>query len=254
MRTLLLALALLTATPAMAAPPPAPAPAVAHDDDFPWGALVPLGFTAGYLYEGRLDRVLLGGLGIYALAGAGLVIGWGLAVDNLTWKDPLGSAMGLVLSPIGGVLFTLEVILLDFSIRTFTPVVLASVIANVATQAIYERVLREKTYQAIFQLPDFFSTDFPHNTTFGRVVAFALLGVACGVVGAALTRTMYAAEHRFARLKLPRTLKPAIGGALLAFFEVSTAKMRVFRVPDFLGAALMLGLLGVLLLFVSRSL
>ena len=29
--------------------------------------------------------------------------------------------------------------------------------------------------------------------------------------------------------------------------------MRVFRVPDFLGAALMLGILGVLLLFVSRG-
>ena len=34
----------------------------------------------------------------------------------------------------------------------------------------------------------------------------------------------------------------------------SIAKMRVFRVPEFLGAALMLGLLGTLLLFVSRSL
>jgi len=46
-------------------------------------------------------------------------------------------------------------------------------------------------------------------------------------------------------------LKLAVGGALLGFFEVSIAKMRVFRVPNFLGAALMLGLLGVLLLFVS---
>ena len=40
---------------------------------------------------------------------------------------------------------------------------------------------------------------------------------------------------------------------LLALFETSIAKMRVFRVPEFLGAALMLGLLGTLLLFVSRS-
>ncbi|GIL00463.1 MAG: formate hydrogenlyase [Alphaproteobacteria bacterium] len=48
--------------------------------------------------------------------------------------------------------------------------------------------------------------------------------------------------------------KLAVGGALLALFETSIAKMRVFRVPDFLGAALMLGLLGTLLLFVSRSL
>jgi len=48
--------------------------------------------------------------------------------------------------------------------------------------------------------------------------------------------------------------KLAVGGALLGLFETSIAKMRVFRVPEFLGAALMLGLLGTLLLFVSRSL
>jgi len=48
--------------------------------------------------------------------------------------------------------------------------------------------------------------------------------------------------------------KMAAGAVLLAVFETSIAKMRVFRVPDFLGAALMLGLLGTLLLFVSRSL
>ena len=44
-----------------------------------------------------------------------------------------------------------------------------------------------------------------------------------------------------------------VGGFLLALFETVIAKMRVFRVPEFLGAALMLGLLGTLLLFVSRS-
>ena len=48
--------------------------------------------------------------------------------------------------------------------------------------------------------------------------------------------------------------KLAVGGFLLAVFETSIAKMRVFRVPEFMGAALMLGLLGTLLLFVSRSL
>jgi formate hydrogenlyase subunit 4 len=48
--------------------------------------------------------------------------------------------------------------------------------------------------------------------------------------------------------------KLAVGGVALAVFETSIAKMRVFRVPDYLGAALMLGLLGTLLLFVSRSL
>jgi formate hydrogenlyase subunit 4 len=48
--------------------------------------------------------------------------------------------------------------------------------------------------------------------------------------------------------------KLAIAGVALGAFETSIAKMRVFRVPDFVGAALMLGFLGALLLFVSRTL
>ena len=47
--------------------------------------------------------------------------------------------------------------------------------------------------------------------------------------------------------------KLALAGVLLALFETAVAKMRVFRVPAFLGAAFMIGILGVLLLFVSRG-
>ena len=49
-------------------------------------------------------------------------------------------------------------------------------------------------------------------------------------------------------------LKLAVAGYLLALFETAVAKMRVFRVSEFLSAALMLGFLAALLLFVSRSL
>jgi formate hydrogenlyase subunit 4 len=48
--------------------------------------------------------------------------------------------------------------------------------------------------------------------------------------------------------------KLVIAGVALGVFETSIAKMRVFRVPDFVGAALMLSFLGALLLFVSRTL
>ena len=47
-------------------------------------------------------------------------------------------------------------------------------------------------------------------------------------------------------------LKLAASGFVLAVFETAIAKMRVFRYADFLGAALMLGLLATLLLFVSQ--
>jgi formate hydrogenlyase subunit 4 len=46
-----------------------------------------------------------------------------------------------------------------------------------------------------------------------------------------------------------------VGGAFaLSLFEISTAKMRVFRVPEFLGVALLLGLLSGVFLFVAARL
>ncbi|CAO3451887.1 Hydrogenase-4 component C [Azospirillum argentinense] len=47
--------------------------------------------------------------------------------------------------------------------------------------------------------------------------------------------------------------KLAVGGTLLALFETSIAKMRVFRVGEFLGGALLLSLLGAIFLYVSRG-
>jgi formate hydrogenlyase subunit 4 len=58
---------------------------------------------------------------------------------------------------------------------------------------------------------------------------------------------------RYASALVLYLLKLAVGGLVLGIFEMSIAKMRIFRVPNFLGAAFMLGLLGVLLLFVSRG-
>jgi len=48
-------------------------------------------------------------------------------------------------------------------------------------------------------------------------------------------------------------IKLAIGGALLAAGEVMVAKMRLFRVADFLGGALILSLLAMIFLFVSKG-
>ncbi len=76
----------------------------------------------------------------------------------------------------------------------------------------------------------------------------ACVFVPWGIAPAGASLTAFAAGAAMWLVKL------AAGGFLLAVFETSIAKMRVFRVPDFLGVALMLGLLGTLLLFVSRSL
>lgn len=46
--------------------------------------------------------------------------------------------------------------------------------------------------------------------------------------------------------------KLAVGGVALGVFETSIAKMRIFRVPEFLGGALLMSLLGIIFLYVSQ--
>jgi formate hydrogenlyase subunit 4 len=45
------------------------------------------------------------------------------------------------------------------------------------------------------------------------------------------------------------TLKLGIGGALLALIEMFSAKMRIFRVPEFLATAFLLAVIGMLVHF-----
>ena len=119
-------------------------------------------------------------------------------------------------APMGGLLFALEVILQDFSIHNMTPVVVASVMANVATKAIF-RIAFHENWNAIFYLqqPPAFALDWL------QVANFIILGVICGVIGVCVTRLMYLSESEFHRLPLPGAVRPAVGGALLGCVGVT---------------------------------
>jgi chloride channel protein, CIC family len=116
-------------------------------------------------------------------------------------------------SPMGGLLFTLEVILLDFSLRTITPVIIASVIANVTTQGLYHRM--GKPALAIFNIPK-----MQIETQWQQMPSFILLGILCGVAAVALTLLMRRSEHFFEKVNFPRFVRPAIGGAFLGAMGV----------------------------------
>jgi CIC family chloride channel protein len=148
-----------------------------------------------------------------------------------------GSAAGISAifnSPVGGLLFTLEVILRDFSLRTITPLVIASVIANVTMHEIFRSWLGENAH-AIFNVPPEMLVN-EHGYSLGHVGNFILLGAACGVAGVAMIRFMYATEHGFARLKMTKWLKPAVGGALLGVLGVVyvLAAQHLFGRPKFI--------------------
>ena len=113
-------------------------------------------------------------------------------------------------APMGGLLFALEVILQDFSIANMTPVVVASVIANVTTQKIFQYVLHHPR-TTIFSL----KFDSTFQLDWLQVQNFILLGLICGAIGVTMTRLMYFTEQRFKRMPVRPALRPAIGGALL---------------------------------------
>jgi CIC family chloride channel protein len=158
--------------------------------------------------------------------GAGIASGIGqifkVARPHMPILIGCGSAAGISAifhSPIGGVLFTLEVMLQDFSIRTFTPIVLASVIANVTTTWIFNEFVSHERYTAIFMLP---GKGIMGQAELGwsQAAHFIVLGLVCGLVGLALTRLTYWSEEWFAHLRVKKWIRPGIGGAMLGMTGV----------------------------------
>ncbi|HSU65481.1 MAG TPA: chloride channel protein, partial [Tepidisphaeraceae bacterium] len=149
--------------------------------------------------------------------GAAIASGTGQAFrvsrQQMTILIACGAAAGISAifnTPMGGLLFALEVILQDFSLANMTPVVVASVIANVATKAIF-RLVMKSDYKAIFA----FSSSHEFTIDWLQIQNFILLGVVCGIIGVSMTRLMDWSERKFHELRTPAYLRPAIGGALL---------------------------------------
>ena len=123
-------------------------------------------------------------------------------------------------SPMGGVLFTLEVILLDFSVRAFTPIVSASVVAYVTTQAIFHSIDPSGSHYAIFSVTLEKVGSAPTLLDWKSVPTMVLLGLVCGVAGVVMTRLMYFSETLITRLPIHRAVRPALGGALVGAMGV----------------------------------
>jgi len=118
-----------------------------------------------------------------------------------------GAAAGIASvfnAPIAGVFFVLEVLLRDFSLRTFTPVVIASVFSAATTQAILHQ------NNAIFEL-----ANVDYVFAFAELPSYLMLGLLCGLVAVLFTRMLYGVEDVAARLPLHPAIRPVVGGFLL---------------------------------------
>ena len=141
-----------------------------------------------------------------------------------------GAAAGIAAvfnTPIAGVLFVMEILLRDFSLRTFTPIVIAAVVASASIQGILHD-------EAIFQLsPDFLTMEGTFQMAY--MPAYILLGLLCGLVGVAFIRGLDISSHYLGRMPVPIWTRPAIGGLLLAILGLAFMLVMGPKYPFFYG-------------------
>jgi CIC family chloride channel protein len=116
-----------------------------------------------------------------------------------------GAAAGLSATfnaPIAGAIFAAEVIVGDFAVTQFSPIVIASVVATVLSRYF------------LGNYPSFVVPAWELVSSF-ELGAYVALGVLAGLVALVFTRSVYVAEDAFVRTPLPDWLRPAAGGLLV---------------------------------------
>ncbi len=175
----------------------------------------------------------------------------GLTEQQLRTLIGCGVAAGIAASfntPIAGVLFALEVILADYAIATFSPIVIASVLATVIARS-------EVGNFPAFTIPEY------HLISAWEIPAYIGIGVLCGLVATLFIKSMAPMRAVLRRLIPDRRLRPAavgfvIGSMALAVPQVMSigygivGDMLLERVePELLGVILPLaGFLAIILI------
>jgi CIC family chloride channel protein len=106
-------------------------------------------------------------------------------------------------APIAGVLFAIEVLLVDVSISAFTPIMISA-----ATGALVSAIVLDETILLSFKKQEAFNH---HNIPF-----YVLLGILTGFIAVYYARNFQRVEHYFSKLKWNPYRKALLGSSLLA--------------------------------------
>ena len=113
-----------------------------------------------------------------------------------------GAVSGIFKAPIAGLVFTIEVLMIDFTMSSLLPLLISSVTAATLS---YILMGTEATFE--FHMQDAFDL--------ARVPYVILLGIVCGMVSLYFTHVTTAIEKQFKKIANPY-YKLAIGGSILS--------------------------------------
>lgn len=110
-------------------------------------------------------------------------------------------------APISGAVFAAWIVLGNFSMLMFAPLVVAAVVASVLSRSFFG-------IHPWYEVP---AVDF---TRLGQLPWFLVLGILCGVLGALFLKLLRYAEQQFRRLAWPVYGRTALGGLLVGLIAL----------------------------------